>query len=131
MSTILEFLSSFCTCSSVPTFLSESSRPLMYDLTFFPPLSRENEFFQTFCFLSSSQDLPILILLMFVSEGDNVPDALSMADQLNSWLNLIVKKVLYTNSSYLCFYIVFEVNFSMTHSYFFFFLFLPVTKIFF
>ncbi|KAK6983698.1 proteasome assembly chaperone 2 [Biomphalaria glabrata] len=34
------------------------------------------------------QDLPVLVLLMFVSEGDNAGDAVAMADQLNKWLKL-------------------------------------------
>lgn len=36
--------------------------------------------------------LPVLVLLMFVSEGDNAGDGLAIADQLNQWLNLITIK---------------------------------------
>ncbi|GFO43387.1 proteasome assembly chaperone 2 [Plakobranchus ocellatus] len=35
------------------------------------------------------QSLPVLVLMMFVSEGDNAADGLAIADQLNQWLNLI------------------------------------------
>uniref|UniRef100_A0A0B6ZSN5 Proteasome assembly chaperone 2 n=1 Tax=Arion vulgaris TaxID=1028688 RepID=A0A0B6ZSN5_9EUPU len=38
------------------------------------------------------ETLPILVLLMFVSEGDNAYDALSVASQLNRWLNLVTPK---------------------------------------
>jgi proteasome assembly chaperone 2 len=35
------------------------------------------------------QELPVLVLMMFVYEGDNAQDALAAADQLNRWLNLL------------------------------------------
>ena len=40
-----------------------------------------------------SQDLPVLVFLMFCSEGDNTQDAIDVAQQLNGWMNLISKKV--------------------------------------
>ena len=38
---------------------------------------------------SQSQDIPLLVILMFCSEGDNAPDALRMIDFANSSLNVI------------------------------------------
>ncbi|XP_005110885.1 proteasome assembly chaperone 2 [Aplysia californica] len=38
------------------------------------------------------QEQPLLVFMMFVSEGDNAQDALAVADQLNAWLSLIEKK---------------------------------------
>ncbi|CAG5129469.1 unnamed protein product [Candidula unifasciata] len=35
------------------------------------------------------QELPVLVLLMFVSEGDNALDAVAVADQINKWLSLL------------------------------------------
>ncbi|BFZ19356.1 hypothetical protein BsWGS_22395 [Bradybaena similaris] len=37
----------------------------------------------------SCQELPTLVLMMFVSEGDNVHDAIALADQINKWLSLL------------------------------------------
>ncbi|XP_076338694.1 proteasome assembly chaperone 2-like isoform X1 [Tachypleus tridentatus] len=37
----------------------------------------------------STKKVRLVVLLLYCSEGDNVPDAFTMADQLNSWLQLI------------------------------------------
>lgn len=37
-------------------------------------------------------DLPVVVFLMFCSEGDNAQDAIGMAQQLNGWMNLISKE---------------------------------------
>ncbi|XP_059170206.1 proteasome assembly chaperone 2-like [Physella acuta] len=37
----------------------------------------------------SCQELPVLVLLMFVSEGDNAQDAINMTDHLNKWLGFV------------------------------------------
>lgn len=44
---------------------------------------------------SIRQDFPVLLILMFCSEGDNAPDAVHFAHQLNEWLNLVSLKVLW------------------------------------
>lgn len=36
-----------------------------------------------------SKEIPIAILLKFVSEGDNIPDALGLVEYLNEWLQII------------------------------------------
>lgn len=38
------------------------------------------------------RDLPVLLFLMFCSEGDNAQDAIDVAQQLNGWMNLISRK---------------------------------------
>jgi len=38
------------------------------------------------------QDQPVLVLMMFVSEGDNAYEAVAMATQVNSWLNILQVK---------------------------------------
>ncbi|XP_013002116.1 proteasome assembly chaperone 2 isoform X3 [Cavia porcellus] len=38
---------------------------------------------------SCSKEIYMAVLLKFVSEGDNVPDALGLAEYLNEWLQLI------------------------------------------
>ncbi|XP_042317864.1 proteasome assembly chaperone 2 isoform X2 [Sceloporus undulatus] len=37
---------------------------------------------------SCSKGIPMVVLLKFCSEGDNIPDALTLADYLNEWLHL-------------------------------------------
>ncbi|KAJ7338666.1 hypothetical protein JRQ81_012568 [Phrynocephalus forsythii] len=37
---------------------------------------------------SCSKGIPLVVLLKFCSEGDNIPDALTLADYLNEWLQL-------------------------------------------
>ncbi|XP_061450953.1 proteasome assembly chaperone 2 isoform X2 [Rhineura floridana] len=37
---------------------------------------------------SCSKGIPIIVLLKFCSEGDNIPDALALSDYLNEWLQL-------------------------------------------
>ncbi|XP_003977258.1 proteasome assembly chaperone 2 [Takifugu rubripes] len=36
-----------------------------------------------------AEDLPLAVLLLFCSEGDNIPDALTLVNQLNDWLHLL------------------------------------------
>ncbi|XP_036678917.1 proteasome assembly chaperone 2 isoform X2 [Balaenoptera musculus] len=38
---------------------------------------------------SCSKEIPMVILLKFVSEGDNIPDALGLVEYLNEWLQII------------------------------------------
>lgn len=38
---------------------------------------------------SCAEDLPLAVLLLFCSEGDNIPDALKLASQLDDWLHLL------------------------------------------
>lgn len=38
---------------------------------------------------SCAEDLPVAVLLLFCSEGDNVPDAFTIINHLNSWLSLL------------------------------------------
>lgn len=40
-------------------------------------------------FFSCAEDLPLAVLLLFCSEGDNIPDALTLVNQLNDWLHLL------------------------------------------
>ncbi|XP_006897082.1 PREDICTED: proteasome assembly chaperone 2-like [Elephantulus edwardii] len=42
---------------------------------------------------SSSREIPMMVLLKFVSEGDNIPDALSLVEYLNEWLQIIKPSV--------------------------------------
>lgn len=35
------------------------------------------------------KEIPMVILLKFVSEGDNIPDALGLVEYLNEWLQII------------------------------------------
>lgn len=39
--------------------------------------------------LSCAEDLPLAVLLLFCSEGDNIPDAFALVDHLNDWLHLL------------------------------------------
>uniref|UniRef100_A0A8C0E899 Proteasome assembly chaperone 2 n=1 Tax=Balaenoptera musculus TaxID=9771 RepID=A0A8C0E899_BALMU len=36
-----------------------------------------------------SKEIPMVILLKFVSEGDSIPDALGLVEYLNEWLQII------------------------------------------
>lgn len=38
---------------------------------------------------SCAEDIPLAVLLLFCSEGDNVPDAFALVNHLNSWLHLL------------------------------------------
>ncbi|XP_026203317.1 proteasome assembly chaperone 2 [Anabas testudineus] len=38
---------------------------------------------------SCTEDLPLAVLLLFCSEGDNVPDAFTLVNHLNDWLHLL------------------------------------------
>ncbi|XP_037548770.1 proteasome assembly chaperone 2 [Nematolebias whitei] len=38
---------------------------------------------------SCTEDLPLAVLLLFCSEGDNVPDAFTLVNHLNDWLCLL------------------------------------------
>ncbi|XP_037364774.1 proteasome assembly chaperone 2 [Talpa occidentalis] len=38
---------------------------------------------------SCSKEIPMAVLLKFVSEGDNIPDALGLVEYLNEWLHII------------------------------------------
>lgn len=42
--------------------------------------------------LEALKDKPVLLFVMFCSEGDNVPDAIAMAQHLNGWVNIISKE---------------------------------------
>nr|KAG5696628.1 hypothetical protein BaRGS_034089 [Batillaria attramentaria] len=45
---------------------------------------------------TNGQDVPVLVFLMFCSEGDNAQDAIGLAQQLNGWMNLISKKLIFS-----------------------------------
>ncbi|CAG5885098.1 unnamed protein product [Menidia menidia] len=38
---------------------------------------------------SCADDLPLAVLLLFCSEGDNIPDAFALVNHLNDWLHLL------------------------------------------
>lgn len=38
---------------------------------------------------SCTEDLPLAVLLLFCSEGDNIPDAFTLVNHLNDWLHLL------------------------------------------
>ncbi|XP_047240040.1 proteasome assembly chaperone 2 [Girardinichthys multiradiatus] len=38
---------------------------------------------------SCDEDLPLVVLLLFCSEGDNIPDAFALVNHLNDWLHLL------------------------------------------
>lgn len=38
---------------------------------------------------SCAEDLPLAVLLLFCSEGDNIPDAFTLINRLNDWLHLL------------------------------------------
>ncbi|KAF7646693.1 hypothetical protein LDENG_00183710 [Lucifuga dentata] len=40
---------------------------------------------------SCAEDLPLAVLLLFCSEGDNIPDAFTLVNHLNDWLHLLDK----------------------------------------
>ncbi|CAI5779773.1 Proteasome assembly chaperone 2 [Podarcis lilfordi] len=42
---------------------------------------------------SCTKGIPMIVLLKFCSEGDNIPDALALADYLNEWLQLTANQV--------------------------------------
>nr|XP_046273816.1 proteasome assembly chaperone 2 [Scatophagus argus]XP_046273818.1 proteasome assembly chaperone 2 [Scatophagus argus] len=38
---------------------------------------------------SCAEDLPLAVLLLFCSEGDNIPDAFTLVNHVNDWLHLL------------------------------------------
>ncbi|XP_019957570.1 proteasome assembly chaperone 2 [Paralichthys olivaceus] len=38
---------------------------------------------------SCAEDLPLAVILLFCSEGDNIPDAFTLVNHLNDWLHLL------------------------------------------
>ncbi|CAL1538170.1 unnamed protein product [Lymnaea stagnalis] len=66
------------------------------------PIQRENEHADNLFYMPGSgitknlfekcQELPVLVLMMFVSEGDNAQDAVDLVGQLNLWLKLVTQK---------------------------------------
>lgn len=38
---------------------------------------------------SCAEDVPLAVLLLFCSEGDNIPDAFTLINRLNDWLHLL------------------------------------------
>ncbi|KAK5855032.1 hypothetical protein PBY51_005172 [Eleginops maclovinus] len=38
---------------------------------------------------SCTEDIPLAVLLLFCSEGDNIPDAFTLVNHLNDWLHLL------------------------------------------
>lgn len=38
---------------------------------------------------SCAEDIPLAVLLLFCSEGDNIPDAFTLMNRLNDWLHLL------------------------------------------
>ena len=38
---------------------------------------------------SCAEDVPLAALLLFCSEGDNIPDAFTLVNHLNDWLHLL------------------------------------------
>jgi hypothetical protein len=52
-------------------------------------------------FLCFRQDVPVLLFVMFCSEGDNVQDAIDIAQKLNGFMNIIGRAVCIILSSFL------------------------------
>lgn len=46
-----------------------------------------------FCLVSCTEDISMAVMLMFCSEGDNIPDAFALVYPLNDWLHLLEKPV--------------------------------------
>uniref|UniRef100_A0A3Q2LIG7 Proteasome assembly chaperone 2 n=1 Tax=Equus caballus TaxID=9796 RepID=A0A3Q2LIG7_HORSE len=44
---------------------------------------------KTLCDEGRSKEIPLAVLLKFVSKGDNIPDALGLVEHLNEWLQII------------------------------------------
>lgn len=42
---------------------------------------------------SCNEDIPMAVVLIFCSEGDNIPDAYALGNYLNDWLQLLSKSV--------------------------------------
>uniref|UniRef100_A0A674CI34 Proteasome assembly chaperone 2 n=1 Tax=Salmo trutta TaxID=8032 RepID=A0A674CI34_SALTR len=38
---------------------------------------------------SCAEDIPLVVVLIFCSEGDNIPDAFTLLNHLNTWLHLV------------------------------------------
>lgn len=46
------------------------------------------------CVCSCAENLPVAVLLLFCSEGDNIPDAFALVNHLNDWLHLLDGQVI-------------------------------------
>ncbi len=46
-----------------------------------------------FCLVSCTEDISLAVMLIFCSEGDNIPDAFTLVNHLNDWLHLLEKPV--------------------------------------
>ncbi|XP_038050389.1 proteasome assembly chaperone 2-like [Patiria miniata] len=68
-----------------PPLANEEGRPECARGIYIPGGGIAKKFFDDCC----TQDIPLAILLLFCSEGDNIPDALSMVTHLNHWQQLI------------------------------------------
>ncbi|XP_022092119.1 proteasome assembly chaperone 2-like isoform X2 [Acanthaster planci] len=68
-----------------PPFSNEEGRPEYARGIYIPGGGIAKKLFEDCC----SQDIPLAVLLLFCSEGDNIPDALSMVSHLNQWLQLV------------------------------------------
>lgn len=48
---------------------------------------------ERFLFFSCTEEISMAVVLIFCSEGDNIPDAFTLINQLNDWLHLLEKPV--------------------------------------
>lgn len=62
---------------------------------------------------SCSENVSMVVLLLFCSEGDNVPDAFTLLNHLNDWLHLLDKPVSASVCGYLYYCISQLVNYGM------------------
>lgn len=67
-------------------------------------------------FFSCSENVSIAVLLLFCSEGDNVPDAFTLVNHLNDWLHLLDKPVSDSVCGYLYYCISQLVNYGLMFS---------------
>ncbi|XP_071784767.1 proteasome assembly chaperone 2-like [Asterias amurensis] len=68
-----------------PPLANEEGRPECARGIYIPGGGVAKRLFDDCCL----QDVPLAILMLFCSEGDNIPDALTMVTHLNQWLKLI------------------------------------------
>ena len=54
----------------------------MFSFPFLPPS------LSVYTWTSSSEGVPLVVLVMFSSQGDNIPEALQLATITDSWLKL-------------------------------------------